>query len=156
MIMDYIEKRKYGNLLSCLLNCKEMEELKGRGRLSEQTIEAFLNEQLIYKTCDWADTNCLSDIILFIEKRSFDFNISIYFDELSRTIDKLISNHHFSYKGEFMEFVLSKCSKELMKHGLRLVTLDIGEDYYKIFVIKKQYTRKLKSIKSEYWNFVYW
>ena len=154
--MNYIEKKKYGNLLPCLLNCKEIEELKGRGRLSDQILEAFLNEQLIYKTCDWADTNCLSDIILFIEKRSFDFNISIYFDELSRTIDKLISNHHFSYKGEFMEFVLSKCSKELMKHGLRLVTLDIGEDYYKIFVIKKQYTRKLKSIKSEYWNFVYW
>lgn len=78
------------------------------------------------------------------------------YDELSRTLDRLILNHQFSYKGEYMEFVLSKCSKELMKNGLRLVTLDRGEDYYKIFVINKQYARKLKSIKSNYWHFIYW
>ena len=78
------------------------------------------------------------------------------YDELSSILDKLILNHQFSYKGEYMEFVLSKCSKELMKSGLRLVTLDSGEDYYKIFVINKQNTRRLKSINSEYWHFVYW
>lgn len=152
--MDYM--KKYSKLLSCLLNWEEMEEIKRRGRLSDQTIEAFLKELHLYKICDWAETNCLSDFLSFIEERSFALNISIMYDELSSILDKLILNHQFSYKGEYMEFVLSKCSKELMKSGLRLVTLDSGEDYYKIFVINKQNTRRLKSINSEYWHFVYW
>ena len=61
--MDYM--KKYSKLLSCLLNWEEMEEIKRRGRLSDQTIEAFLKELHIYKMCDWAETNCLSDFLSF-------------------------------------------------------------------------------------------
>lgn len=134
-------------LASILLSGEEKENFVLHNDATYEILDEFIGKCGICRIYDWAETECMDDFILFIGERSMAFLYEIDKMDIRKTIETLLQACTFKQKGDYLECLLSFSSKAIEKYNLSVVSLDNGEDYYKIFIIHKSDLERLSGIE---------
>lgn len=135
-------------LASILLSEKEQENFVLHNNATYEYWDKFIGKRGICRMYDWAETDCLNDIVSFIVERSMAFLYDIDKKDIRKTIETLLQACTIKQKGDYLEYLLSSSGKAIEKYNLSVVSLDNGDDYYRIFIIRMSDLKRLGSIKD--------